>query len=399
MQDEVHPSGLGAVDGWREPSLRPYQEMAVDSWVLSSRRGIVVLPTGSGKTRVALAAMARIRKPVLCLVPTRILLHQWRKELGAYYKGRIGCLGDGMHELAPVTISTFESAYRHMGKYGNRFSLSVVDEVHHFGHGLRDEALEMSTAPYRLGMTATPPPDSTTLGRLGNLIGPVVFTLSLNDLTGRYLASFDLITLHLELTVEERGRYTRDREVFSSVYKEFRSVAPQGTWMDFCRSACRTEAGRLGLAAWRRSRRLLAYTRSKAASLRSLLKRHRDARILVFTSDNESTYAIAREHLIMPFTCDIGRVEREDVLERFREGELKALVSSRVLNEGLDVPDADVAIVVGGAFGEREHVQRIGRILRPRPGKRALVYELITRNSTEVNQARRRSKRLCFPEL
>ncbi len=92
---------------------------------------------------------------------------------------------------------------------------------------------------------------------------------------------------------------------------------------------------------------------------------------------------LAREHLVMPFTCDIGRQEREEVLERFRRGELRTLVSARVLNEGLDVPDADVAVIVGGALGEREHVQRVGRLLRPSEGKRAVVYELVTRNTAE----------------
>jgi len=117
--------------------------------------------------------------------------------------------------------------------------------------------------------------------------------------------------------------------------------------------------------------------------------------MLVFTPDNETAYAVAREHLIMPFTCDIGRKEREEALGRYRSGELKALVSARVLNEGLDVPDADVAVIVGGTLGEREHVQRVGRLLRPREGKRALVFELVTRRTMEVRQARRRGKGLA----
>lgn len=117
--------------------------------------------------------------------------------------------------------------------------------------------------------------------------------------------------------------------------------------------------------------------------------------MLIFTADNETAYAIAREHLVMPLTCDIGRSERDDALERFRSGQLRTLVSARVLNEGLDVPDADVAVVVGGALGEREHMQRVGRLLlRPSEGKRAVVYELVTRNTIEVGQARRRRQGL-----
>jgi len=97
----------------------------------------------------------------------------------------------------------------------------------------------------------------------------------------------------------------------------------------------------------------------------------------------------------MPLTCDIKRKERERVLSLFREGTLRALVSAQVLNEGLDVPEAEVGIIVASSRGEREHVQRVGRVLRPRPGKHALVYELVVRATTEVGQSRKRRSALA----
>ena len=115
----------------------------------------------------------------------------------------------------------------------------------------------------------------------------------------------------------------------------------------------------------------------------------------MFVADNETAYAVAREHLVMPLTCDIGRRERDEALARFRAGELRALVSAQVLNEGLDVPDAEVGIVVGGRLGAREHVQRVGRLLRPGAGKRAIVYELVVGHSSEAWQAERRGRRLA----
>ncbi len=130
--------------------------------------------------------------------------------------------------------------------------------------------------------------------------------------------------------------------------------------------------------------------------LTDLLSRHRDSRVFVFTADNEAAYTVAREHLIMPITCDIGRKERAEALARFERGELRALVSARVLNEGLDVPCADVAVIVGSAHGEREYVQRVGRLLRPADGKCALVYELVTRGTSDVHQALRRRKGLAL---
>ncbi len=375
---------------WRPPLLREYQRAALDAWELSARRGVVVLPTGSGKTRLGLAAIAAGRMAALCMVPTRVLLHQWMGELRRVYDGPVGCLGDGIHELADLTVATYESAYRWMHRIGDRFGLLVIDEVHHFGTARRDEALEMSVSGMRLGLTGTPSSDPQATSSCQQLVGPVVYRQCIDDLAGEYLSEYEIVALELDLSSAERRQYEREIEVFRPVYRSFRRLYPEGDWGAFIRAASRSEEGRKALAAWRRARRLLSYTTAKANLTARLIARHRDSRLLIFTSDNDTAYAVSKEHFIMPITCDIRRRERDQALDRFRKGELRALVSARVLNEGLDVPDADVAIIVGGALGAREHAQRIGRLLRPRHGKRALVYELISRNTSEVFQAQRR---------
>ena len=103
----------------------------------------------------------RTRLSAICLVPTRVLLDQWLREIEALYRGPVGCYGDGVRRWAPLTVATYESAYRHMDRLGDRFDLVIVDEVHHFGCGLRDETLEMTIAEARLGLTATPSRDAT----------------------------------------------------------------------------------------------------------------------------------------------------------------------------------------------------------------------------------------------
>ena len=379
---------------WRAVDLRPYQEAALCAWELSRRRGLIILPTGAGKTRLAIVAMARTGLRSLVMVPTRALLEQWVAIVQESYQGPVGCFGDGERELQPVTVATFESAYRHMDRIGNHFDLLIVDETHHFGCGVRDEALEMTIAAARLGLTATPPRRGQAPERLRVLIGPTVFELAVSDLAGSFLAPLETITLALDLTRQERGDYDRWTELYREPFRRFRRAHPGSSWESFVRMAARSDDGRRAIAAWRRARQLLAYPHAKREALRTLLSRHRGQRVLVFVADNETAYAVAREHLIMPFTCDIRRKERAEVLDRFRSGQIRALVSARVLNEGIDVPDAGIAIVVAGRLGEREHVQRVGRLLRPADGKRALVYEMVVRGTAEVRQAAHRAEGL-----
>jgi superfamily II DNA or RNA helicase len=391
FEDRVPPPGIERARPavWKTIELRPYQEGALGAWTTAGRRGVVVLPTGAGKTRVALAAMAATGLRTLCLVPTRALLAQWHGVVSDVYGGPVGRLGDSERVLSPVTVATFESSYRHMARIGNRFELLVVDEVHHFGGGLRDEALEMATASARLGLTATPPTLRHAAARLAVLVGPTVFELSVADLVGSYLASLDVMKLFVELTPEERRSYEGWVALYREPLAEFRRLHPGASWESFLRGAAGSEAGRRAIAAWSRARRLLAYPEGKRDLLGSLLDRHRTDRVMVFVGDNDTAYRVAREFLVMPLTCDIGRKERASVLESFRVGALRALVSARVMNEGIDVPEANVGIVVAGRMGGREHVQRVGRVLRPREGKSALVYEMVVRGTGEVSRSAR----------
>jgi superfamily II DNA or RNA helicase len=131
---------------------------------------------------------------------------------------------------------------------------------------------------------------------------------------------------------------------------------------------------------------VVRYSKEKRRIIDELLLRHQDSRVLIFAADNDTAYSVAREHLDQPITCDIGKKERAQALQRFSSGGLRILVSARVLNEGIDVPAADVAIITGGSQGSREYVQRVGRVLRPSKGKRAIVYDLVTRNTFEVRR-------------
>jgi superfamily II DNA or RNA helicase len=386
FHDEARPKFVG-VPPIPFPELRPYQAAAIASWEFAGKRGIIALPTGSGKTRAAIAAISKTHLRTLCLVPTRALMAQWVKILRDTSPGPIGEYGDGRRIEHPITVATFASALRNMETLGNRFDLLIIDEVHHFGGGTGDEILEMCTAAARLGLSATPPDDEAHRSRLDTLVGPEVYRASVEELAGRYLASFQLITISLGLTPSESKAYKAEMSIFRSVCRAFFDTAPGASWSDFVVSTGRSDSGRRALAAWRRSHAIVRYNAEKRRIVNDLLLQHHSSRTLIFAADNDTAYSVALEHLVQPITCDIGKKERAQALQRFSTGELRILVSARVLNEGIDVPEADVAIIVGGSQGSREYVQRVGRVLRPSEGKKAIVYDLVTRDTFEVRRA------------
>ncbi len=352
LHDEVAPRLRTDDVAWTVPDLRPYQQDALRAWRASRCRGLVVLPTGSGKTIVAVAALASTRAPALVLCPTRALLEQWERELGRFYKAPIGVVGDGARRVEALTVMTFESAYRQLDAIGDRFAALVVDEAHHFAGGLRTEVLEMCVAPMRLGLTATAPDAGSAAERcLETLIGPLVCEVAVGDLLGVHLANLEVVRLCVNLEPDEADAYLRDHRPFAELRGAFVRANPEADWASSMRAIARTASGRAAIAGYRRAVALASLPRAKRALLAALLGRHREDKSLVFTSSTDDAYAIALQHLVPVITAETSRNERRATIDRFRDGRYRTLVSARVLNEGIDVPDARVAIVVAGRFG------------------------------------------------
>jgi superfamily II DNA or RNA helicase len=382
------------------PELRPYQADALEAWAAAGRRGLVSLPTGSGKTRLAIRAMLGVGAPSLVAVPTRQLLRQWAGALREVYPGAIGIHGDGEHDLQPITVATFESAYLRLDGIGDHFDLLVVDEAHHLASERLAGIARMTTAPFRLGLSGTLPGEGPDRRRLEDVLGPACFALPLSRLSGDGLlhdpapvATFEVRLVTLRLTREEQAAYNRARTEFLLHYRPFLQHQPEGEWVDFVRAASRSPGGRAALAALRASKEIVGLARAKLAAVDQLLDLHSGEPSLVFTADNAAAYEVSRRFLIPAITCEVERAEREVILDRFRRGIYRALVSARVLNEGIDVPDASVAIVAGGSSSRVEHAQRIGRVLRPAPGKKAIVYELVVAGTSEWTVSDRRNRR------
>lgn len=150
------------------------------------------------------------------------------------------------------------------------------------------------------------------------------------------------------------------------------------------------------MQAYRRQRELAFCAPEKLEYVDYLLREHRHDRTLIFTQDNATAYAIARRFLIPAITHQTKVSERSAILASLAEGTIRAIVTSRVLNEGVDVPDANIAIIVSGSGSVREHVQRLGRVLRKKDGKRATLYELITRETSERYTSERRREHSAY---
>jgi superfamily II DNA or RNA helicase len=375
----------------------PHQIEALDTWWQAGGRGVVVLPTGTGKTHVAVLAIQRAARPTLVVTPTIDLLNQWYGELLLAFGGPVGLLGGGYFELQPLTVTTYDSAYLHLERWGNRFGLLVFDECHHLPGPTYATAAVGSIAPFRLGLTATPERADGQEIVLPELIGPVVYRREIKQLAGQFLAEYRTERLYVELSAEEQERYQRAREVYRRFVEE-RHIAMGGPhgWQRFIQESCRSPQGRAAFQAYREQKRLALAAPAKLRTLEQLLDRHGADRVLIFTYDNATVYLIARRFLVPAITHQTKTKERRLILDRFQSGEYPVIVTSQVLNEGVDVPAANVGIILSGTGSIREHVQRLGRLLRKQGDKQALLYEVVTRGTAEEFTSDRRRQHHAY---
>lgn len=373
----------------REP--RPYQSEALQAWSQRRGRGVVVLPTGAGKTHVAVMALSEKRRSTLVIAPTLDLVRQWYDLLRTTFATEVGLVGGGEHQVLPLTVTTYDSAYMQMEHLGSRFGLVVFDECHHLPGAAYALAARLCLAPFRLGLTATPERTDGREADLTELIGPVVYRKDIHELSGDYLAEYETERLVVELTPEERQEYEDERAIYRGFVERqgIRFSGPDG-FAEFIMRSSRSTEGRRAMAAYRRQRELAFCAPAKLDVVEHLLFQHRAGRSLLFTQDNATAYAVSRRFLVPAITHQTKVRERSEILARFSAGEYGAIVTSKVLNEGIDVPDANMAVVISGSGSVREHVQRLGRILRKRDGKRAILYELVSAQTSEAFTSERR---------
>jgi superfamily II DNA or RNA helicase len=375
--------------------LRPYQRAALDAWTDAGCRGVIELPTGSGKTVVAVVAAAELDTSTLVVAPTVDLVAQWRRELTTEFDVPVGQLGGGEQTLEPVTVATYDSAYLRADDLGDRFGFVVFDEVHHLGgEGYRDAA-RLSAAPARLGLTATFERPDGAHEAVADLVGDRVYRLDPDDLAGEFLAEYDLRRVEVALTDAERERYDERQERFVDYLRTSGISMESGSdWQELVKRSGSDPRAREAMLAKQEAREIMMNAERKVERLAHILDRHRDDRVIVFAAHTDLVYRLSERFLIPAITAETGAAERRRVLERFRDGRYSRVVAANVLDEGVDVPDANVGVVLSGSGSEREFTQRLGRILRPKEGEagagRATLYEVVTAETAEERVAARR---------
>ncbi len=370
-----------------------HQREALAAWNSAGKRGLVVLPTGSGKTYVAQLAIEAVGRSALVVVPTIDLMNQWSGVLEQAFGRHVGLIGGGYYEVDDLTVTTYDSAAIHMERLGGRFGLVVFDEAHHLPGEVYRQSAEGSIAPFRLGLTATPERADGKERALDELIGPIVYRKSIKELSGDILADYEVRTVTVGMTEPDFERYQAARKFYRD-FVEARGIrmSSRSGWPRFLAATNQSERGRRALKAYQLQKRLALVHDNKMAKLYDLLERHHDQRVIVFTNDNDSVYEISEKALVPAITHQTRIKERKEILDRFNAGIYRVVVTSKVLNEGVDVPEASVAIILSGSGSVREHVQRLGRILRRSKDKRAVLYELVTENTVETFVSERRRK-------
>ncbi|NRB39229.1 MAG: DEAD/DEAH box helicase [Pseudomonadales bacterium] len=397
FEDEVFENTELQVPESLDITLRDYQQQAVDSWQANKGQGLVILPTGVGKSIVGVEAIYRCKKSALIVLPTIDLMVQWATQLEKHFQQPIGVYGGGSKELKPITVITYDSAVIMMEYIGAKFELIIFDECHHLPGAVNRQAAELSPAPYRLGLTATPERNDNGEQLLYQLIGPEVYRRDIKDFGSGVLADYDTQVIDVPMNTEERIAYQQNRQQYLDFVRSNRInfSSPYG-WSNFLRCCATAKDGRQVLQAYRKQKDIAASSSAKFDKIWQLIQQHSGERIIIFTALNKLAYAIGERFLLPVITHNTKAAERKAYLDNFRQGQYTVLVTSKVLNEGIDVPEASVGIIVSGSGSVREHVQRLGRILRPCANKKAVLYELISAGSSEMNISERRRQHQAY---
>jgi superfamily II DNA or RNA helicase len=380
--------------------LRDYQKKALDNWAKAAKRGCVVLPTGAGKTVIGVKAIEMVNSASIVIVPTIDLMDQWTSILSRNFPYiKIGNLGGGSDDIQAITVSTYDSAYIRASSLGNKFALIIFDELHHLAAPGYRSIAERFASPFRLGLTATIEREDNLHKDFPRLVGGgIVFQAHAGDLArDKHLASYEIERRQVEMLPEEIEVYKKNFGVYQvSLKKLGLRMNYSGAFRRLIMMSGRNRIAREAILARNKAMDIALNSKSKIEELRKILSENKGLKTIIFTQHNKLVFEISDRFLIPFITHKSNKAERQDALNGFKEGRYNALVTSKVLDEGVDVPDAELGIIVSGTGSSREFVQRLGRLLRPKSdsNKKAKLIEIISSGTREIGTSAKRKKAL-----
>src|SRR5438132_9653531 len=351
--------------------VRDYQRDAADIFYAGGNvrggSGVIVLPCGAGKTIVGIAAMAAMQRSALVLTTSITAVKQWHREIldkTDLAEGQIAEYTGESKELAPITLATYQilthrsdkkEDFPHFKIFDERdWGLIIYDEVHLLPAPVFRVTAQIQ-ARRRLGLTATLVREDGRQEDVFSLIGPKKYDVPWREL-------------------ETRGW------IAEATCTEVRIALPEPMRMEYA------------VAEWRNKYRIASENPAKDDVVARLLERYQGSRVLIIGQYLNQLRQLARRFDLPLITGQTASDEREDLYGKFRRGEIRHLILSKVGNFAIDLPDANVLIQVSGTFGSRqEEAQRLGRILRPKSGEGdAHFYTLVTRDTRELDFAHHR---------
>jgi DNA excision repair protein ERCC-3 len=350
-------------------AVRSYQQTAVDRWYMDGQpaggHGVVVLPCGAGKTIVAMQAMATVQQQTLVLCNNQSAVNQWVREVidkTTLTKEQVGTYTGKEKRIRPVTVATYQvltwrrsktAEYEHFHLFrDHNWGMLIYDEVHLLPAPVFGATAELQGCR-RLGLTATLVREDGREGDVFSLVGPKRYDLPWQVLEkGGYVAEAICNEVRVPFSREARAEYEAATET-----QKFRMASENPI---------------------------------KLEVVASLVAKHEDDNILIIGTYLDQLTQLAEDLDAPLITGNTPQRSRDDLFGRFRRGQIKRLVVSKVANFAIDLPDANVAIQVSGSFGSRqEEAQRLGRILRPKETE-AYFYTVVTADSKEQEFAMKR---------
>ena len=419
--------------------LYQWQEECLKRWKNNKSRGIVQAVTGSGKTLLALEAIRQLQKEVpgvlriKIVVPTAELMRQWNRSLREYLRSeekesfhevsqgsRIGLRGSGYRDpldrkymIYVINSARYELAREILAELKNGDSvLLIADECHHYGS--EQNRLIFEFLPYikpysekffSLGLTATLP-FGEERDYLVSVLGKVIYSYGMRQAFAlKTVCPYDVYHISLSFRKEEREEYEDFTEKMQNLFRKLQKHFPEMGYMNRkeCFELLRKIAGEAGtreaeeaalylrLAYKRKSLVCLASERCACAC--ELMRRLGISRkVIIFgerISQAEQLYRLLEKEYpgrVGRYHSQMGELANKNTIERFREGTLRVLIACKAVDEGIDIPDAEIGIVLSGTSAQRQKIQRLGRILRNQKSKDcAFLYYLHIEDNVEEN--------------